>query len=269
MKDLQIKAINIFAVVSFALGLTILILFICRLGSYYTVFGRSPILLAETGQVGDFIGGFIGTIWSFTGILLYFKAINLQRIELHAQRIEFQIDRITNIIYKQLELIERKEQDLTLAIPSRNLNSKGTVVIRNFWIWTAICIDKAKYSELTGTQLIEFDVLFGTVSNVFLSFNKEVDKTLDIIVKLINKNDSKISTLPKADIQQLSLLLYHNMDIENVKPFFQMQIKLFEMEIQKIESVNSTSELIKLFGCEVDRLKNVITKIEIISNACA
>lgn len=38
-----------------------------------------------TGMVGDFIGGVIGTIWSFAGVILFFLALRLQSRELSLQ----------------------------------------------------------------------------------------------------------------------------------------------------------------------------------------
>jgi hypothetical protein len=101
--------INVFSAVSILIGITILIVFIIKLSSEYTV-SSSPILLDKTGQVGDFIGGLIGTLWALTGVLLFYSSLRLQRKELSLQRkelkesrSEFIINRITSILYQQLE----------------------------------------------------------------------------------------------------------------------------------------------------------------------
>lgn len=44
--------------------------------------------MAQTGQVGDFVGGIIGSIWSLAGVFLYFSALHLQQKELKSQREE-------------------------------------------------------------------------------------------------------------------------------------------------------------------------------------
>ena len=38
-----------------------------------------------TGVIGDFIGGVIGTVWSFAGVILFFLALRLQSKELNLQ----------------------------------------------------------------------------------------------------------------------------------------------------------------------------------------
>ena len=42
----------------------------------------------KTGQVGDFIGGFIGALWTLAGVLLYFSALKLQNQQLKQQQTE-------------------------------------------------------------------------------------------------------------------------------------------------------------------------------------
>ena len=44
--------------------------------------------MAQTGQVGDFIGGVIGSVWALAGVFLYFSALKLQQQELKSQREE-------------------------------------------------------------------------------------------------------------------------------------------------------------------------------------
>lgn len=41
--------------------------------------------MAATGQVGDFMGGVIGSIWALAGVFLYFSAIKMQNKELENQ----------------------------------------------------------------------------------------------------------------------------------------------------------------------------------------
>lgn len=90
-----------------------LILFICFGLNIWT-----NLKLVDKAQFGDLVGGVIGTIWSFAGILLFYSALRLQknefalqRDEFALQREEFTLNRITNIIYKQKEVIERSKHN--------------------------------------------------------------------------------------------------------------------------------------------------------------
>ncbi|MCP9762980.1 hypothetical protein [Lacihabitans soyangensis] len=67
--------------------------------------------MAITGQVGDFIGGFVGSIWSLASIVLFVAALKMQGEELKNQQIEikyqteeFRSNRIMTLIFKQAEL---------------------------------------------------------------------------------------------------------------------------------------------------------------------
>ena len=77
---------------------------------------------AHLAQMGDFIGGMAGALWSLAGVFLFFLALNLQkqefeaqraqlelqREELQSQRTEFTLNRITHVIFEQLELVQNR-----------------------------------------------------------------------------------------------------------------------------------------------------------------
>lgn len=55
------------------IGFIVMIVFIINLSSSYSVGGHlSNDEMAITGQVGDFMGGVIGSIWALAGVFLYF-----------------------------------------------------------------------------------------------------------------------------------------------------------------------------------------------------
>lgn len=82
-------------------GLGVMLYFILDL-----YFNFSALDLQTASNVGDFIGGVVGAIWSFTGVLLFYLAIRLQSQELSLQRQEFVANRITGIIYQQISRVE-------------------------------------------------------------------------------------------------------------------------------------------------------------------
>lgn len=54
--------------------------------------------MAITGQVGDFMGGVIGSLWALAGVFLYFSAIKMQNKELENQSKFRREDRILDSI---------------------------------------------------------------------------------------------------------------------------------------------------------------------------
>ena len=77
------------AYVCVGIGLFVLGKFLYHIDETYNIGGNlTPEEMAQTGQVGDFIGGVIGSIWALAGVFLYFSALKLQQQELKSQREE-------------------------------------------------------------------------------------------------------------------------------------------------------------------------------------
>ena len=103
----------IFAIVLFCFGLIFFATTIYKFSSFYQISDGKKINIEDTAQIGDFIGGILGPIWSLTGVVLFYLALRYQREDLELQRTElkdtrkeFESNRITNIIFKQNENIE-------------------------------------------------------------------------------------------------------------------------------------------------------------------
>lgn len=107
---------------------------------------NSEIKSDKIGQLGDFFGGVIGSIWALAGVILFYVAFNkqvdaledqkrsteaaiksleiqstelkLQRDELKETRKEFLINRITNIIYHQLSRFEKSLEEFEILAPN-------------------------------------------------------------------------------------------------------------------------------------------------------
>lgn len=83
-----------FSAVIFSLaGLLVIVCFLFSLKGEYQFIGDNPILLDKTAQVGDFIGGLVGSLWAFAGILLFYLALRLQKKEFELQREELKLTR--------------------------------------------------------------------------------------------------------------------------------------------------------------------------------
>ena len=67
--------------------------------------------MAETGQTGDFVGGIVGTLWSFAGMLLFYLSLNLQRETLKIQSAQWNQQRVEDIYFKLLDYYYKIEFD--------------------------------------------------------------------------------------------------------------------------------------------------------------
>lgn len=62
------------------LGGTIIVFYLLELSESYTIWGINEIDVAKTGAVGDFMAGAVGTILSFTGLVLVLMTYRDQRL---------------------------------------------------------------------------------------------------------------------------------------------------------------------------------------------
>ncbi len=73
------------------------------LGKQFSIFGSAKIEMEETGQTGDFVGGIVGTLWSFAGMLLFYLSLKLQGEALEVQRSQWNQQRFEDTYFKMLE----------------------------------------------------------------------------------------------------------------------------------------------------------------------
>lgn len=65
----------------------------------------------KIGQLGDFIGGIVGSVWALSGVILFYVALTLQRREFQLQRQELKETR--NIFEQQAKQFKFQQQENT------------------------------------------------------------------------------------------------------------------------------------------------------------
>lgn len=126
------------AYICVGIGLLIWGGFLLLINKTYDVGGDlTPEEMAQTGQVGDFIGGIVGTIWALAGVFLYFSAIRLQTKELSRQastedenRYTEQIKQLENTFFNLLNIQQNIKQNLSSNF--RDIKYNGSKFERNF-----------------------------------------------------------------------------------------------------------------------------------------
>ena len=95
------------------LGIGIIIWFLIR-GFFYEKFisTEENINLTNSAQVGDFIGGFVGTVFTLVGILLLYETLSLQRQEFSESRKVFIRQQFDNSFFELLRLYKENVQQL-------------------------------------------------------------------------------------------------------------------------------------------------------------
>lgn|GEM_PF-6166311 len=115
---------------SIAIGIYITTIFITKISTSVGIIGNGEHIDEQlTGVVGDFIGGIVGTIFSFAGVILFFLALRLQSKELSLQLKElkdtrevFSIQQFENTFFNLLK--NQNEIRLSTELKERNYNSR-------------------------------------------------------------------------------------------------------------------------------------------------
>jgi hypothetical protein len=279
-KDPIVNMLQLFAIFSVSIGLIVLVVFIIGLTFFFDLFGR-PIDMSATGQVGDFIGGFIGSLWALTGVLLFYvtlrlqkkelslqrKELRLQREEMRNNRLEFQINRLTNIIYKQIELSDSAIQKLTIStkVEKQEIKYHGFDAIEQLTeiLHTIRDAQEKKYSSDSEKEkavqiLIAEKIVFLELNKVPLKilFNKLANYTR--VVRHILMNDN----IPIRELNDLKLMYFKNISsevflhLETLKIFIEFGFEIRSIEgktkfFHPLTSVSSNLESIDSFKKEI------------------
>jgi hypothetical protein len=110
------------------LGIAILLWF-CLRGFLVEKFinPQTEISLPGAGQVGDFIGGFVGTVFAFVGLLLLYETLSLQRKEFTDSRQVFIKQQFDNSFFELLRLYNEVVNKISIK------NGKETIRGREFF----------------------------------------------------------------------------------------------------------------------------------------
>lgn len=249
--------INSFIVLAFGsilIGLAILLGFLFKLSSNYTIL-ENNIDLDKTGQVGSFVGGVIGTIWTLTGILLFYAALRLQSKELKENRIHFQLSRLNEIVYKQIDIFNNQLQDFEIKDIEKNKRGK----LKKYKGRSAISVMKQRVEaindirdEIDSGKVFDARKIFLTDHIAFIEVNKkmflniysELSNHIDTIRAILIKED-----IPPSDLNELKGIFFRNIgkdflnSTELMLPFFQLYIdmqKKFEAGYDELWSIEGS-----------------------------
>lgn len=223
--DRESRIITVLTIVTGIIGLLIFLGFLYSISYKYSIRGTGEIDMTATSQVGDFVGGIVGSIWAITAILLFYLALilnrkefslqreqlMLQREELKKQNIEFQLNRITNIAYKQIEIcdntlniFEVRNPDTDNKIHGREAINIVSEEIRNILDYNESLSKNADKSF--DIEEIELGLNIGPSYDI-LFFNQWLKMNLQELIKL---TDTVYNSC-----QLLELLLSEEIEIDN------------------------------------------------------
>lgn len=267
-------------VVLFSLaGVIIIVVFLCCLSGEYQIHGSSKILLDKTAEVGDFIGGFVGSLWAFAGVILFYLALRLQRKEFQAQKEElrqhkneFQINRITNVIFKQLEILENKKEKISVADPSTGEVLRGQTLIDKLPFYYADSnLKNNDYSKLNVDQkrwLQELIVL--SSDHRVKEYISTLTKYMYLNLSLINHATNQKNGITTEDNLQLRRLVYNNLEDEKIITFLSTIIRIIKLNIEQIETDPKQTVLLKKLEedkSNIGKMFDAIIKLQVSINS--
>lgn len=114
-----------------AIGIGIIVWFVLR-GIYYDDFINTSytVNLDSSAKVGDFIGGFVGAIFTLVGIVLLYETLSLQRKEFIESRKVFQKQQFENKFFSLLDVYQNIITSMHYDIP----NSSQVYIGKEFFI---------------------------------------------------------------------------------------------------------------------------------------
>lgn len=163
--------------------------------------------LSKLALTGDYLGGVAGSLWAFAGVLLFYVALiiqrqefQLQRKELENHRVEIRINRILNIIFKQIDKIDKGIDYTVFNISGAIKGIEGLHFFSNR-------IELSKAGKLPINELSNFVTqnINSAISMVDLLISP-----LNSLKKIIDSS-SELSVFDKEELKNIFLD-----DIENV-----------------------------------------------------
>ena len=134
------KLLSAVAILFGVAGFIILLFFLISLWqSDYSIALGDKLSPSTSGVVGDFIGGVIGSLWAFTGVILFVLALQLQRKELNEQikemtesRIVSEKQKFENVFFNMLRVQERIANSYAGSV-LRRFEPDGSLMKPNKW----------------------------------------------------------------------------------------------------------------------------------------
>jgi len=248
IQNIKSNKLLYFSLALVGIGLVIIISFFISIWSKFSIFGRGELDMASTGQVGDYIGGLVGAIWSLAGVVLFYLALQMQRKEFKAQREElelqrkelknqrkeFKLNRITNIIYRHIEIINAKLSTVELEIgklrkgklqPAISLH-RGLEAIRKFHFQATMWVTNKKGSEIEEEQFEKLrDYWTFHSSTGYQEFIYAIHTSVNLIYGLI-QNGLQTGDINFEDAKFLALIVKSNFYFDELRFVIYEQEKL-------------------------------------------
>lgn len=215
-------------------GLTLIIL-----GAFIFILCRSwdfswTISEEKVGQFGDFVGGVVGCIFAFVGVILYYVALTDQRedIRINREALETQVKTLN----QQIEEFKAQTKEMQ---ETRTVYEEQTKLYRKQTEYYEQQVKELK-NQTKISSLQHFNSEFYSLLNVFISIKKNCEKPIsDLLCKLksiLVSNNDTICNKHSVLIEEYTKQYYNN--TSSLSIYFKTFYRLLRM----IEDSNIEAE---------------------------
>ncbi len=197
---------------------------------FFIVFGdwEFSFTLSEekVGQFGDFVGGVVGTILAFVGVILYYIALTEQRKDININRITL----LTQVKALDQQIEEFKAQTEELQ-ETRKVYEEQTNLYREQTNYYQQQVKELKIQTKTSS-LQHFNSEFYSLLNVFINIKNKCESLINNILETLHKNrqhykDEEICNNLSWIIKEYTNLYYDNS--KSLSIYFKTLYRLLKM----------------------------------------
>ncbi|TDN97822.1 putative phage abortive infection protein [Sunxiuqinia elliptica] len=223
----------------------------------------SSIKSEKFGQFGDFIGGLIGSLWAFSGVILFYVALNEQRKDIKINR-EALKQQISEFELQRVELEETRkifEQQHETQVYQRFENTFFQLLHNHNEIVNSLDLRAIKSHKLTNTGrdcFKSFYLNFSTELKDIETSNKREAEVINSYIETYNKYEADLS--------------HYFRNLYNIIKFIDnSEIKNKKIYTNFVRAQLSNYELIFLFyNClsknGIDKFKPLVEKYSLLKN---
>lgn len=215
------KTAKILSIIGLALFFISAFIFI-NFGSW-----KFSLILDETimGQFGDFVGGVIGSLFAFIGVILYYIALKAQREDVQTNKNALNLQ--MQALNQQIEEFKAQTEELQ---ETRKVYEEQTNLYREQTNYYQQQVKELKIQTKTSA-LQHFNSEFYSLLNVFIDIKNNCESLIDNILKTLHKsiqhNKDEICNNLSWIIKEYTNLYYDNS--KSLSIYFKTLYRLLKM----------------------------------------
>lgn len=215
------KTAKILSIIGLALFFISAFIFI-NFGSW-----KFSLILDETimGQFGDFVGGVIGSLFAFIGVILYYIALKAQREDVQTNKDALNLQ--MQALNQQIEEFKAQTEELQ---ETRKVYEEQTNLYREQTNYYQQQVKELKIQTKTSA-LQHFNSEFYSLLNVFIDIKNNCESLIDNILKTLHKsiqhNKDEICNNLSWIIKEYTNLYYDNS--KSLSIYFKTLYRLLKM----------------------------------------